>query len=425
MPQSSTEPGPDPSQSDPAARRRALVVGVTGIVGQAVARRLVDEGWETYGLSRSGASPHPDVRPVQADLGDPDALTAALAEVTPHFVAITAWTRMDTEAENIRVNGGAVRDLLAALSPSGTVQHVALMTGLKHYLGPFEAYGQGDMPDTPFHEDEERLPYPNFYYAQEDELFAAAERDGFTWSVHRSHTVFGHATGNAMNMVATLCAYASLCKEKGLPFVFPGSVTQWNALTDVTDADLLAEQMIWAARTPGGHDEAFNTANGDIFRWRWLWPQIAAWFGLEWEGPGDEPRTLETSMAGMETVWSRARRPRGPRRAPAGPRRLLVALRRRPRPHHGGRDRHEQEPDRRLLRHPRHPGVVLRLRRPVPQRPRHSLSEQRGSSRSTGSSPSSCAGRGPYSVPVSSMCALMVSCGRCADSSASRAWSTV
>lgn len=282
---------------------RALVVGATGIVGQSVVRRLVEAGWETYGLSRSGATPHPAVRPVRADLGDSDGLVEALADVAPRFVAITAWTRMETEAENIRVNGGAVRDLLAALSPAGSVEHVALMTGLKHYLGPFEAYGQGEMPDTPFREEEKRLPYPNFYYAQEDELFAAAERDGFTWSVHRSHTVFGFATGNAMNMVATLCAYASLCRELNLPFVFPGSETQWNGLTDVTDAELLAEQMTWAARTPAAHDQAFNTVNGDTFRWRWLWPQIAAWFDLEWEGYVDTPRRLETSMSGMESVW--------------------------------------------------------------------------------------------------------------------------
>ncbi|MFB9315582.1 SDR family oxidoreductase [Nocardioides plantarum] len=292
------------SESPPPTPRRALVVGVTGIVGQAVARRLVADGWETYGLSRSGATPQPEVHAVRADLGDRQGLATALADVRPHVVAITAWTRMETEADNIRVNGGAVRDLLSALSPGGSVQHVALMTGLKHYLGPFEAYGQGDMPDTPFHEDEERLPYPNFYYAQEDELFAAAERDGFTWSVHRSHTVFGFATGNAMNMIATLCAYASLCREKGLPFVFPGSEMQWNSLTDVTDADLLAEQMTWAAATPSGQDQAFNTANGDVFRWRWLWPQVAAWFGLEWEGPTGEPRTLEAAMDGMEPVWA-------------------------------------------------------------------------------------------------------------------------
>jgi nucleoside-diphosphate-sugar epimerase len=291
------------SESPTIPPRRALVVGATGIVGQAVARRLVDEGWETYGLSRSGTSPLPDVRPVRADLGDPTGLAEALAGLAPDFVAITAWTRMETEADNIRVNGGAVRDLLAALSPERSVRHVALMTGLKHYLGPFEAYGQGEMPDTPFHEDEERLPYPNFYYAQEDELFAAAERDGFTWSVHRSHTVFGFATGNAMNMVATLCAYASLCRHTGRPFVFPGSEQQWNGLTDVTDADLLAEQMTWAVSAPAGQDQAFNTANGDVFRWRWLWPQVASWFELEWEGYADAPRTLEASMAGMEPVW--------------------------------------------------------------------------------------------------------------------------
>ena len=291
---------PEPTTPNP---RRALVVGASGIVGQAVARRLVDDGWETYGLSRSGTTPHPDVHPLRADLGDPAGLVEALAGIDPAFVAITAWTRMETEAENIRVNGGAVRDLLAALAPSGSVRHVALMTGLKHYLGPFEAYGQGEMPDTPFHEDEERLPYPNFYYAQEDELFAASERDGFTWSVHRSHTVFGFATGNAMNMVATLCAYATLCREHGLPFVFPGSEAQWNSVTDVTDADLLAEQMTWAAATPAGQDQAFNTANGDVFRWRWLWPQIAAWFDVEWEGYAHEPRPLEASMAGMEAAW--------------------------------------------------------------------------------------------------------------------------
>ncbi len=107
---------PSPASSS-TAPRRALVVGASGIVGQAVARRLVDEGWETYGLSRSGTTQHPEVRPVQADLTDPESLVAALAEVEPAFVAFTAWTRMDTEAENIRVNGGAVRDLLAALRP--------------------------------------------------------------------------------------------------------------------------------------------------------------------------------------------------------------------------------------------------------------------------------------------------------------------
>jgi nucleoside-diphosphate-sugar epimerase len=282
--------------------RRALVVGATGIVGQAVAGLLVDQGWTTFGLSRSGGGPA-GCAPVVADLSDPGALGTALADVRPDLVAITAWTRRDTEAENIEVNGGAVRNLLAALEPSGTVRHVALMTGLKHYLGPFEAYAVGKMPDSPFHEYEERLTSPNFYYAQEDELFDSAARNGFTWSVHRAHTVFGFATGNAMNMVATLCAYATICREKGLPFVFPGSETQWNGVTDVTDAELLAEQILWCATDERGQDEAFNIANGDVFRWRWLWPQVAEYFDLEWEGFENEPRPLVDAMGGMEDTW--------------------------------------------------------------------------------------------------------------------------
>lgn len=283
---------------------KSLIVGSTGISGQSVVRALLERGDEVIGLSRGG-DPNPRVQSIRADLRDAAAIADALHGIDPEVVVITAWMRQDTEAENIRVNGGLVRDLLAALEPAGSVRHVALVTGLKHYLGPFEAYGTSVMAETPFHESEPRLDYPNFYYAQEDELFAAAERMGFTWSVHRSHSIFGFATGNAMNMALTLSVYASLCKANGEPFVFPGSSEQWNGLTDVTDADLLADQMVWAATHPAGRNEAFNITNGDVFRWRWLWPQIAEFFGVEWEGYSDSPRPLEGRMASAGEDWRR------------------------------------------------------------------------------------------------------------------------
>jgi nucleoside-diphosphate-sugar epimerase len=283
--------------------RRALVVGSTGITGQALARQLSEAGWQTFGLSRSGSLDIPGVENIRVDLLDAEATAAALAEVRPEFVGITAWIRKSTEAENIEANSSTVRNLLAALEPAGTVKHVALMTGLKHYLGPFEAYGKAVKAETPFREDEPRLDYPNFYYAQEDVLFAAAEKQGFGWSVHRAHTVQGFATGNAMNIVLTLAIYGTLCKELGMPFVFPGSQIQWDGLTDMTDADLLAEQMIWAGTHLEGRNEPFNTANGDVFRWRWMWPKLAAYFGVDWEGFEGEPRTLGSSMGEMEGPW--------------------------------------------------------------------------------------------------------------------------
>lgn len=287
------------------ARREALVVGASGITGSALVRHLLDLGWDVTALSRRPLAEQ-GVRTVAADLRDPESLAAALADEHPTHVFFTAWQRQDTEAENIRVNGGMVRDLLAALSHA-PLQHVALVTGLKHYLGPFEAYAAGEMPDTPFHEEEPRLDTPNFYYAQEDELFAAAERQGFTWSVHRSHTVIGHAVGNAMNMGLTLAVQATLAKELDLDFVFPGSEAQWNGLTDMTDAGILAEHMVWASTSPGGADEPFNIVNGDVFRWRWMWPRLAAHLGVDparvvgYEGT---PRPLEEQMAPYESEWA-------------------------------------------------------------------------------------------------------------------------
>lgn len=285
-------------------QRTALVVGVTGIGGNHVARELLAHGWNVIGLSRRPPRDLPDVRHVAADLLDPQALSSALADVAPTHVFITTWMRQDTEAENIRVNAALVRNLLDALSPRKSVRHVALVTGLKHYLGPFEAYAQsGTLPDTPLRESQPRLPLENFYYAQEDEVYAAAERDRFTWSVHRPHSIIGQAVGNAMNMGTTLAVYATICKETGRPFQFPGSEAQWKGLSDVTDARMLAKQLVWAADTDAAKNEAFNIVNGDVFRWSWLWPKLAEWFGVQAAGYSGHIQPLEIAMAQDAPLW--------------------------------------------------------------------------------------------------------------------------
>jgi nucleoside-diphosphate-sugar epimerase len=282
--------------------KTALVVGVSGIVGSATAALLGAEGWDVLGLARRPIA-QTGVTPIAADLQDEASLPAALAEVKPEAVFITTWSRQETEAENIRVNAAMVRNLLDGLRPAGSVRHVALVTGLKHYLGPFEAYGKGTLPQTPFREEQGRLEIENFYYAQEDEVFAAAQRDGFTWSIHRPHTVIGKAVGNAMNMGTTLAVYATLCRETGRPFRFPGSAAQWNGLTDMTDARQLAKHLLWAATTPAAFDQAFNVVNGDVFRWSWMWGRLAEWFGLE-PAPFDGTiLPLEEQMEEDAPIW--------------------------------------------------------------------------------------------------------------------------
>jgi nucleoside-diphosphate-sugar epimerase len=295
------------SRTDPisfttnAPQRTALIVGSTGIVGGNLAAHLVEKGWRVYGLARKPAAVD-GIIPIAADLRDEASVQTALAGVDPTHVFLCTWLRQPTEAENVRVNGAMTRNLLTALDGAKSLTHAALVTGTKQYLGPFEAYGQ-TAAETPFREDTPRLPGENFYYTQEDILFAAAERGGFSWSVHRPHSIVGYALGNAMNMGVTLAVYATICRQLYQPFVFPGSHLQWNALTDVTDARLLARHLEWAATSPQARNQAFNVVNGDVFRWRWLWPQIASNFGIEPAGPPDPIQPLARKFADAGALW--------------------------------------------------------------------------------------------------------------------------
>ncbi|QXV67477.1 SDR family oxidoreductase [Mucilaginibacter sp. 21P] len=282
----------------------ALVVGASGIAGSNLSKKLISKGWETYGLARNPNNEIEGLKPVLADLLDKNSLEQALSEIRPTHVYITTWMRNDTEAENIRVNSLMVRNLLDTLSLDRSVEHVALVTGLKHYLGPFEAYAkEGFLPETPLREEHPRLNIENFYYAQEDEVYAAAKRDGFTWSIHRPHTVIGKAVGNAMNMGTTLAVYATICKETNRPFVWPGSAAQWNGLSDVTDARVLAEHLIWASTTDIARNQAFNVVNGDVFRWSRLWNRLAEYFGIQPVGFNGTIQPLEKEMADYADIW--------------------------------------------------------------------------------------------------------------------------
>ncbi|WP_235040317.1 SDR family oxidoreductase [Vreelandella profundi] len=278
----------------------ALVVGATGITGGNLAAYLVASGWAVYGLSRS-APEQSGIIPVAADLMDKQATDKALNGLPITHVFYCTWIRRDNEKANVEANSTMMRHLFEALD-SDQLQHASLVTGTKQYLGSFEAYGSGRI-ETPFRESEPRVPGDNFYYALEDVMFETAERHGFSWNVHRPHTVIGNARGNAMNMGTTIAVYASICKATGKPFVFPGSQIQWNALTDMTDALVLARQMEWAATTPGAANQAFNTVNGDVFRWRRMWREIGEYFGLEVADCPETPQPLDEQMKDADSIW--------------------------------------------------------------------------------------------------------------------------
>lgn len=284
------------------APRKALVVGVTGISGNNIARELLAQGWAVYGLSRTPGKELDGVHHLYADVSSAEGLTDTIGHLGITHLFYCTWSRRATEAENCLVNKAMVENTLEAVNSQTPLTHALLVTGLKHYLGSFEEYGKNPA-DTPFHESEARLPGLNFYYDQEDALFAGADKYGYSWSVHRPHTMIGYALGNVMNMGVTLAVYASICKETGAPFVFPGSPEQYNGVTDVTDSRILAKHALWSSTAEQGRNQAFNTVNGDVFRWRHLWRELATYFDLEDPGFPTEISPLEPRMTHADSVW--------------------------------------------------------------------------------------------------------------------------
>ena len=72
-----------------------------------------------------------------------------------------------------------------------------------------------------------------------------------------------------------------ICREFGQPANFPRNEYFWNSIDDNSYALSLADLTVFAASHENCKNEGFNYANGDIFVWKYIWRDFAAYFGLE------------------------------------------------------------------------------------------------------------------------------------------------
>ncbi|GLJ25473.1 hypothetical protein SUGI_0487670 [Cryptomeria japonica] len=298
-------------------QRVALIIGVTGIVGNSLAEILPLSDtpggpWKVYGVARR---PKPNwsadtaVHYIQCDvLNREETLEkiSALKDVTTLFWV--CWVSRQTEEQNCEDNGRIFNNVLDALLPNAeNLEHICLQTGRKHYIGPFDRISRNrniQPHEPPFHEELPRLPEPNFYYILEDILFdAAKKRERLTWSIHRPAVIFGFSPWSLMNVIGTLSVYAAICKHEGLPLKYPGNKNAWELFVDASDAELIAEQEIWAAIDPYAKNMAFNCVNGDVFRWKKLWKLMAEKFELEVPSYEGEGFSLAKAMKDKGPVW--------------------------------------------------------------------------------------------------------------------------
>ncbi|MFD1714812.1 NAD-dependent epimerase/dehydratase family protein [Amnibacterium flavum] len=284
-------------------QKRILVLGASGTVGSAAARRFLDDdGYEVVAVSRRlpDYAPHDRLRHVAVDLTDADAVVEALGSVGPitHVAyaalfekpsLISGWT----DPEQRITNGLMFENVLAGIAGS-PVEHVSLLQGTKAY-----GYHVGRMP-VPAKESQPRVEHPNFYWLQEDALTAAATERGFGYTIWRPQAIFGDRIGVAMNMVPVIGAYAAIRAELGEPFSFTGG---HRYPVEAVDARLIGSAMHWAAEAPAARDQTFNITNGDVIAWADIWPAFAGMLDVE-TGP-DERMSLAEWLPQHADVWDR------------------------------------------------------------------------------------------------------------------------
>jgi len=294
-------------------RKVALVTGATGVTGTPFTEQLLrDAQWQrVYAVSRRRPRLAADVANdrlthLAVDLDDETATHGGLAACPD----VTHVFHCANHGDSI-IRTRMLRHLLDALEAhAGDFANINLLQGTKYYgchLGPFR---------TPACETDPRVPDADFYYAEEDLVRGRQTGRPWTWTAVRPHSVCGYAEGNPMNLAVVLALYGAMLKELGRPFVFPGNEACYSALFQVTDAQLLARSALWVSTHAQCANEAFNVGNGDWFRWRNVWPRLAAWFGLEPAGP--QSCRLPEFLADHEALWQRMSEKYGLRPFPYG-----------------------------------------------------------------------------------------------------------
>jgi len=295
--------------------RVAVIAGCGGINGGACVSYFLnpelskDTNWEIIGLANSQPKHMPWYGKIKVECINLLDDNEAKDKITHHpdiaratHLIFAAYKEEKTEEEMIKTNLTMLRNCLTNISSvSKNLEKVVLYTGTKYYgihLGPYK---------TPASEEDPRLKTPNFYYAQEDFLADFQRGKQWTYNVVRPNEVIGYSKG-FMNLGVTLAIYASICKETGMKFKFPGTVRSWEVLSDASDSKLIAKMIHWFSMTdnPDVPNQAFNIVNGDLYRWKLLWPQIAQYFGVEYEGPKQgEHFKLQEGMKDKGDAWKK------------------------------------------------------------------------------------------------------------------------
>ncbi len=288
--------------------KRALIAGVTGAIGSALAAELASrDDWAVEGLSRRASfAPIKGVNYHPIDLDDYDKARGQLAELPPvtHVFYCGRVTHAEQVIEDPAANLRLLAHLIEALEAGRhALQHVDLVQGGKVYgvhLGPFP---------TPAAEDDPRPDIENFNFDHQDYLESRVQTAQWSWSASRPNTLMHFSAEIGRNLVSSIGCYAMICREQGIALDFPGAEGAWQSQTQLTTLSLLARGIAWITTQPRCADLAFNFTNTDVIRWSDLWPRIADYFDMPCGVV--RPQCLAETMPAQSELWARIAKQHG------------------------------------------------------------------------------------------------------------------
>ncbi len=238
---------------------RALFIGGTGTISSACVERAVKKGFDVTILNRGASTslpPHPDARPINADIRDAEAVREALGrqtfDVVVDFVAYLP--------EHVRTD--------LALFAGNTGQYVFISSASAYQTPPARL---PIVESTPLRNPE--WQYSRDKIACEDELVRAYRETGFPMTIVRpSHTY-------ARTSVPLIGGRTALHRmRRGLPVVVQGDGTSLWTLTHHRD---FAKAFVGLLGHPQAIGDSFHITSDEVLSWNQIYAMVATALGIE------------------------------------------------------------------------------------------------------------------------------------------------
>ncbi|ROS28236.1 NAD(P)-dependent oxidoreductase [Cellulomonas sp. PhB150] len=268
--------------------RTVLVTGASGMLGGAVAARLVADGWDVRTLQRrpSGvAGAHDELGSVT----DAEAVARAVtgAEAVVHLAAKVDIVGPEDEYRMINVEG--TRTVLDAARAAGVARVVYVSSPSVAHTGA-SLVGAGAGPAEPAHA---RGPYARTKAAAE-QLALAADQPGFRVVAVRPHVVWGPGDTQLVGRIV------DRARAGRLPILGTGA-----PLIDTTYVDNAVDALVAALVAPAdSYGQAYVVTNGEPRPVRELIDAICAASGVPVPRRRVPAALARAAGAGLDAAWA-------------------------------------------------------------------------------------------------------------------------